>query len=174
MKILVTGGAGYIGSHTCVELLNNGYDVIVYDNLSNSCEKSLERVKEITGKTVKFIKGDILDKVHLDEVFTENQIDCVINFAGLKAVGESVKKPLEYYHTNITGAINILESMREHNCFKFIFSSSATVMEIQFLCQLMKPLKRVVQLILMVQQSSLLNKFLWIYIIQIQDFKFVF
>ena len=127
MKILVTGGAGYIGSHTCVELLNNGYDVIVYDNLSNSCEKSLERVKEITGKTVKFIKGDILDKVHLDEVFTENQIDCVINFAGLKAVGESVKKPLEYYHTNITGAINILESMREHNCFKFIFSSSATV-----------------------------------------------
>ena len=90
MKILVTGGAGYIGSHTCVELLNNGYDVIVYDNLSNSCEKSLERVKEITGKTVKFIKGDILDKVHLDEVFTENQIDCVINFAGLKAVNPDV------------------------------------------------------------------------------------
>ena len=127
MKILVTGGAGYIGSHTCVELLNNGYEVIVYDNLANSCEKSLERVKEITGKSVKFIKGDILDKEHLDQVFFENQIDCVINFAGLKAVGESVKKPLEYYHTNITGAINILESMREHNCFKFIFSSSATV-----------------------------------------------
>lgn len=127
MKILVTGGAGYIGSHTCVELLNNGYDVIVYDNLSNSCEKALDRVKEITGKAVKFIKGDILDKSHLDKVFSENQIDCVINFAGLKAVGESVKMPLEYYHNNITGAINVLASMREHNCFKFIFSSSATV-----------------------------------------------
>ena len=127
MKILVTGGAGYIGSHTCVELLNNGYDVIVYDNLSNSSEKSLERVEKITGKKVTFIKGDILDKALLDKVFSENKIDCVINFAGLKAVAESVKKPLEYYTTNITGAMNILLSMLEHNCFKFIFSSSATV-----------------------------------------------
>ena len=109
MKILVTGGAGYIGSHTCIELLNNGYEVIVDDKLSYSCEKSLERDKEITGKTVKLIKGDSLDKAHLDEVFTENQIDCVINFAGLKAVGESVKKPLEYYHTNITGGLKYLK-----------------------------------------------------------------
>lgn len=127
MRVLVTGGAGYIGSHTCVELLNNNHEVIVYDNLANSCEKSLERVKQITKKDLIFIKGDILDKNHLEEVFSTYQIDCVINFAGLKAVGESVRIPLDYYNVNITGAINILSVMQKHNCFKFIFSSSATV-----------------------------------------------
>ncbi|MCR5741477.1 MAG: UDP-glucose 4-epimerase GalE [Gammaproteobacteria bacterium] len=125
--ILLTGGCGYIGSHTCVELINEGYDVIVYDNLSNSSEKALERVKDITGVKPLFIKGDVLDKDLLDKVFSEHKIDAVINFAGLKAVGESVEKPLEYYHNNITGAINVLEVMRAHNVFSFIFSSSATV-----------------------------------------------
>lgn len=127
MKILVTGGAGYIGSHTCVELLNNGYEVVVFDNLSNSKEESLVRVKEITGKDLEFVKGDILDFDALDRLFDSHTFDCVINFAGLKAVGESVVKPLEYYHTNITGAITLLNVMRKHNCFNFIFSSSATV-----------------------------------------------
>lgn len=127
MKILVTGGAGYIGSHTCVELLNNGFEVVVYDNLSNSKEESLKRVKEITGRDLVFVKGDILDVAALDKLFNEYTFDCVINFAGLKAVGESVKKPLEYYQNNITGAINLLNVMRKHNCFNFIFSSSATV-----------------------------------------------
>ncbi len=127
MKILVTGGAGYIGSHTCVELLNNGFEVVVYDNLSNSKEEALTRVKKITGKDLIFVKGDVLDVKALDKLFNEHKFDCVINFAGLKAVGESVKKPLEYYHNNITGAINLLEVMKKYECYNFIFSSSATV-----------------------------------------------
>ena len=105
MAILVTGGAGYIGSHTCVELLNEGYEVVVLDNLSNSSEKSLERVEELTGKTVKFIKGDILDREILNHIFATEQIESVIHFAGLKAVGESVAKPWEYYNNNITGPL---------------------------------------------------------------------
>ena len=102
MAILVTGGAGFIGSHTCVELLDAGYDVVVYDNLYNASEKSLERVKELTGKEVTFVKGDILDPVMLEKVFTENKIESVIHFAGLKAVGESVAKPWEYYNNNMS------------------------------------------------------------------------
>jgi UDP-glucose 4-epimerase len=127
MKILVLGGAGYIGSHTVVELLEEGYECVIYDNLSNSKIEVLNRIEQITGKRPEFVLGDILDSAKLDEVFSNNKFDCVINFAGLKAVGESVKKPLEYYHNNISGAINVLESMRRHNVFNFIFSSSATV-----------------------------------------------
>ena len=103
MAILVAGGAGYIGSHTCVELLNAGYEVVVVDNLVNSSAKALERVEQITGKSVKFYEVDLLDKCALEEVFKKEKIESVINFAGLKAVGESVHKPLEYYHNNITG-----------------------------------------------------------------------
>lgn len=127
MAILVTGGAGYIGSHTCVELLNAGYDVVVYDNLSNSSEKSLERVEQITGKKVTFYKGDILDRERLNEVFDRETIDSCIHFAGLKAVGESVEKPWEYYHNNISGTLILTDVMRKHNCKNIIFSSSATV-----------------------------------------------
>ena len=127
MGILVTGGAGYIGSHTCVELLNAGYDVVVVDNLANSSEKALKRVEEITGKSVKFYKADLLDRAALEDVFNKESIDSVINFAGLKAVGESVHKPLEYYHNNITGTLNLCFVMREHNVKNIIFSSSATV-----------------------------------------------
>ena len=127
MKILVTGGAGYIGSHTCVELLNAGYEVVVYDNLSNSSEKSLERVEQITGKKVTFYKGDILDRERLNEVFEKENIDSCIHFAGLKAVGESVEKPWEYYNNNISGTLTLTDVMRKHNCKNIIFSSSATV-----------------------------------------------
>ena len=127
MAILVTGGAGYIGSHTCVELLDAGYDVVVYDNLSNSSEKSLERVKQLTGKTVTFYKGDILDESRLNEVFEKENIKSCIHFAGLKAVGESVAKPWEYYQNNITGTLTLVDVMRKHNCKNIIFSSSATV-----------------------------------------------
>lgn len=127
MKILVTGGAGYIGSHTCVELLEAGYDVVVVDNLYNSSEKSMERIKEITGKDLTFYKEDILDSEALDKIFSHEKIDCVIHFAGLKAVGESVAKPLEYYKNNITGTLILCEIMRKHNVKNIIFSSSATV-----------------------------------------------
>ena len=127
MAILVTGGAGYIGSHTCVELLNRGYEVVVLDNLYNSSEKALERVKEITGKSVKFYQGDILNREDLEEVFEKENIENVIHFAGLKAVGESVAKPWEYYHNNITGTLLLCDVMRQHDCFNLIFSSSATV-----------------------------------------------
>lgn len=127
MKILVTGGAGYIGSHTCVELLDAGYDVVVVDNLYNSNEKSIERIKEITGKDLKFYNVDILDFHSLDKIFNEEKIDCVIHFAGLKAVGESVVKPLEYYKNNITGTLILCEVMRMHGVKNIIFSSSATV-----------------------------------------------
>lgn len=127
MAILVTGGAGYIGSHTVVELINAGYEVVVVDNLSNSSEKSLERVGEITGKEITFYKADILDRDALEEVFTKEKIDSVIHFAGLKAVGESVKKPWEYYNNNITGTLVLVDVMRKHNVKNIIFSSSATV-----------------------------------------------
>ena len=127
MRILVTGGAGYIGSHTCLELLNQGHEVVVADNLCNSCEEALNRVKELTGKDLTFYKVDMLDKEGLDQMFDQEKIDAVIHFAGLKAVGESVAKPLEYYHNNITGTLNLCDSMRNHGVKKIIFSSSATV-----------------------------------------------
>ncbi len=127
MKILVTGGAGYIGSHTLVELSSAGLDFIVYDNLSNSSQEAVKRVEQITGKSIEFIKGDIRDKKLLNEIFTKHNIDSVIHFAGLKAVGESVQKPLEYYDNNVNGTITLLEVMKEHNCKKIVFSSSATV-----------------------------------------------
>lgn len=127
MAILVTGGAGYIGSHTCIELIQAGYEVVVLDNLSNSSEKSLERVAQITGKNVPFYQVDILDREGMHQVFEKEQIDSVIHFAGLKAVGESVAKPLEYYHNNITGTLLLCDVMREHQVKNIIFSSSATV-----------------------------------------------
>ena len=127
MAILVTGGAGFIGSHTVVELQNAGYDVVVLDNLSNSSEKSLERVEKITGKPVKFYKKDILDREGLNEVFEKEDIDSCIHFAGLKAVGESVVKPWEYYENNIAGTLTLVDVMRKHGDKNIIFSSSATV-----------------------------------------------
>ena len=127
MAILVTGGAGYIGSHTCVELLNAGKEIVVVDNLINSKEKSIDLIKEITGKDFKFVKADLLDREAVDKIFDENEIECVIHFAGLKAVGESVEKPLLYYHNNLTGTFNLCESMAKHNVKKIVFSSSATV-----------------------------------------------
>lgn len=127
MAVLVTGGAGYIGSHTCVELLNNGYEVVVMDNLYNSNEKALERVEQITGKKVKFYNVDMLDQEAMNEIFEQETIDSVIHFAGYKAVGESVRKPLEYYHNNITGTLLLCDVMRKHGVKNIIFSSSATV-----------------------------------------------
>ena len=127
MKILVTGGAGYIGSHTCVELLNNGYEIAVLDNLDNSCVESMNRVKKICGKDFKFYEVDLLDYDATEKVFEENDFDAVIHFAGLKAVGESVRMPLRYYHNNITGTLNLLDIMDKHNVKKIVFSSSATV-----------------------------------------------
>ena len=127
MTILVTGGAGFIGSHTCVELLNAGYEVVVVDNLYNASEKALERVDQITGKSLKFYKVDLLDAPALTKVFDEEKIDAVIHFAGLKAVGESVAKPLEYYHNNITGTLILCDVMRKHGVKNIVFSSSATV-----------------------------------------------
>ncbi len=128
MAILVTGGAGYIGSHTCVELLNAGYEIIVVDNLSNSCEESLHRVETITGKTVPFVKADLCDSEATRALFAQYpNIDAVIHFAGLKAVGESVRKPLEYYTNNLVSTLNLLNVMREFGVKNFVFSSSATV-----------------------------------------------
>ena len=127
MSILVTGGAGYIGSHTLVELLESGYDVVVCDNLCNSSKKSLERVEKITGKKVKFYFADIRDRAALENIFENEKIDSVIHFAGLKAVGESVQKPWEYYDNNITGTLTLLDVMKKGNCKNIIFSSSATV-----------------------------------------------
>lgn len=127
MAILVTGGAGYIGSHTCVELLNAGYDVVVADNLSNSCKEALDRVEEITGKKVTFYEVDILDREGLCRIFETEKIESVIHFAGLKAVGESVAKPLEYYHNNITGTLIFCDVMRTYGVKNIVFSSSATV-----------------------------------------------
>ncbi len=127
MSILVTGGAGFIGSHTCVELLENGYDIVVLDNFINSKPESLKRIKQITNKDFKFYEADLLDKNALETIFSENTIDAVIHFAGLKAVGESVQKPLWYYHNNITGTLLLCETMAKHNVKKMVFSSSATV-----------------------------------------------
>ena len=127
MKVLVTGGAGYIGSHTVVELQQSGYDVVVIDNFSNSCPKCLKRVEQITGKKVTFYKGDVRNRKLLCKIFSEHAIDWVIHFAGLKAVGESCEKPLEYYDNNIGGTLALLEEMKAHGCKKIVFSSSATV-----------------------------------------------
>ncbi|MSS01341.1 UDP-glucose 4-epimerase GalE [Floccifex porci] len=127
MKILVTGGAGYIGSHTCVELLENDYEVVILDNLYNSSEKAVNRIEKITNKKVTFYKTDLLNKEEMNAIFEKEKIDAVIHFAGLKAVGESVRKPLEYYQNNITGTLNLIEVMKKQNVKNIIFSSSATV-----------------------------------------------
>ena len=128
MAILVSGGAGYIGSHTCVELLAAGYDIVVADNYYNSCPEALARVKKITGKDFRFVEADMTDKDAVEKIFAENEdIDCVIQFAAYKAVGESVSKPIEYYSNNLACTLNILDVMRRHNCHNIIFSSSATV-----------------------------------------------
>lgn len=126
-KILVTGGAGYIGSHTCIELLNSGHDVVVLDNLSNSSEESLNRVQQLTAKTLTFVEGDIRDVHMLDQVFQQHTIDAVIHFAGLKAVGESQQIPLTYFDNNIAGSISLVQAMQRANVFNLVFSSSATV-----------------------------------------------
>ena len=125
--ILVTGGAGFIGSHCCVELLESGYEVIIMDNLSNSKEESVNRIRQITGKSVTFYRTDMLDLPGMEQIFSNHSIDAVIHFAGLKAVGESVAKPLEYYHNNLTGTLLLLQAMRKYSCKKLVFSSSATV-----------------------------------------------
>ena len=127
MKILVTGGAGYIGSHTCVELLNSGYEVVVMDNLYNASAKALDRVQQITGKTLTFYEADMLDQPAMDKIFEAEKPDAVIHFAGYKAVGESVVKPIEYYHNNMTGTLLLCDTMRKHGVKNIIFSSSATV-----------------------------------------------
>lgn len=127
MAILVTGGAGFIGTHTCVELLNAGEEIVVFDNFHNSKMAAVEAVKRLTGRDFKFYKADMLDADTMERIFAENNITEVIHFAGLKAVGESVAKPLEYYHNNITGTLVLLYTMRRHGCKRFVFSSSATV-----------------------------------------------
>ena len=127
MKVLVTGGAGYIGSHTCVELINAGHEPLVIDNLCNSSSKSLDRVAQITGRQVAFYEGDVRDEGLLDRIFAENPIDCVIHFAGLKAVGESVNKPLEYYDNNLQSTMTLCRAMNKAGVKKLVFSSSATV-----------------------------------------------
>lgn len=127
MRILVTGGTGYIGSHTCIELLKNGYEVVIIDNLINSKESVVGKIEKLSGKSVKFYKCDILDEEGMDRVFSEQKIDAVIHFAGLKAVGESVAKPITYYHNNITGTLLLCRVMRKRGCKNIVFSSSATV-----------------------------------------------
>ena len=126
-KVLVTGGAGYIGSHTCVELLSAGHEVVVLDNLSNSSKEALNRVQKLTAKSVDFVEGDILDCIVLDQIFQNHTIDAVIHFAGLKAVGESQKIPLKYFENNISGSISLVKAMERANVFNLVFSSSATV-----------------------------------------------
>ncbi|MBO4452452.1 MAG: UDP-glucose 4-epimerase GalE, partial [Clostridia bacterium] len=127
MSVLITGGAGYIGSHTCVDFIKHGYDIVVLDNLCNSSVEVLDHIKTITGVKPKFYKADLVDREDVKRVFDENDVDTVIHFAGLKAVGESVQKPLEYYRNNILGTLNLLDEMRSHGCFRIVFSSSATV-----------------------------------------------
>lgn len=127
MKILVTGGNGYIGSHTCVELLNNGYEVVILDNFSNSKRENLSKIKQITGKDFTFYEGNMIDESILDKIFTENKIDAVIDFAAYKAVGESVEKPVEYYTNNVSTVLVLLSAMKKYNVKKLVFSSSATV-----------------------------------------------
>lgn len=126
-NILVTGGAGFIGSHTCVELLAAGHEIVIVDNFSNSKPEALKRIKTISGKDIVFYQADILDLDALNNIFEKHSIDAVIHFAGLKAVGESVQKPIEYYHNNITGTLNLIRAMRSHGCKRIVFSSSATV-----------------------------------------------
>lgn len=125
--VLVTGGAGFIGSHTCVELLDAGYEIAVVDNFCNSKPEMIDKIKQITGKDFKFYEADLLDRDKVEQIFKENNIDSVIHFAGLKAVGESVEKPMEYYHNNIGSTLVLCEVMREYGCKKIVFSSSATV-----------------------------------------------
>ncbi|HZJ78263.1 MAG TPA: UDP-glucose 4-epimerase GalE [Clostridia bacterium] len=127
MQVLVTGGAGYIGSHTCIELLNAGHEVIILDNFFNSKSEALNRIKEISGKDFKFYECDVRDAEYLKEIFSENDIKSVIHFAGLKAVGESCEKPLEYYDNNVNGTLVLCEAMKNAGCKKIVFSSSATV-----------------------------------------------
>ena len=127
MKVLVTGGTGYIGSHTVVELLENNYEVVIFDNLSNSKEEVIDKIKEITGKRPIFVKGDLVNIDEIKAVFEEYEIDSVIHFAGLKAVGESVSIPIKYYENNIVGTLNLIKVMQDFNCKKIVFSSSATV-----------------------------------------------
>lgn len=127
MKLLVTGGTGYIGSHTIVELLNSGHEVVAFDNFYNSKPEVLNRIKTITGKDITFYEADMLDKAAIDKIFDENKIDAVIHFAGLKAVGESCQKPILYYHNNITGTLNLIDVMEAHGVRNIVFSSSATV-----------------------------------------------
>ena len=126
-KILITGGAGYIGSHTAVELLNNGEEIVIVDNFINSSKDVLDKIKKITNKDFKFYEVDLLDEANLEKVFKENEIESVIHFAALKAVGESVEKPIEYYHNNLTGTLVLLKLMKKYGCKKIVFSSSATV-----------------------------------------------
>ena len=126
-KILITGGAGYIGSHTALELLNEGYEVVIYDNLGNSSRESIKRVEELTGKSMSFYEGDVLDAPSLTAMFEKEKVDAVIHCAALKAVGESVRKPLEYYHNNITGTLTLMDVMRKVGVKNIVFSSSATV-----------------------------------------------
>ena len=135
MKILVTGGAGYIGSHTCVELLNNDYEVVVVDNLYNSCEEALNRVEKITGKTLTFYEGDLLDQDLLEEIFDNERPEAVIHFAGYKAVGESVEKPIEYYHNNITGTLLLCDVMRRYDCKRSCSALLQQFTEIRPLCR---------------------------------------
>lgn len=127
MKVLVTGGAGYIGSHTCIALLNSGMEVVIMDNYSNSSPEVISVIEKLTGKTFPVYECDMLDEEGFGKIFEENKIDAVIHFAGLKAVGESVVKPLEYYHNNLTGTLNLLRLMKKHDVKKLVFSSSATV-----------------------------------------------
>ena len=127
MAVLVTGGAGYIGSHTAIELLESGNDIVIIDNFYNSCPKVLDRIKELSGRDFNFEECDIRDREALDKVFEKYDIDSVIHFAGLKAVGESCEKPLLYYENNISGTVTLCEAMADHGCKKIVFSSSATV-----------------------------------------------
>ena len=142
MKILLTGGTGYIGSHTAVQLLNAGYDVVIVDNLVNSKEDTIDKIKQITGKDVKFYKNDVRDAEAMDKIFSENDIEGVIHFAGLKAVGESCEKPIEYYQNNLDSTLTLVDTMRKHNVKKIVFSSSATIYGIQESPKYVETMKR--------------------------------
>lgn len=163
MAILVTGGAGYIGSHTCVELQNAGYDVVVLDNLSNASEKSLDRVEALTGKKVTFYKGDILDRDILNKIFAEQKIESCIHFAGLKAVGESVAKPWEYYNNNIAGTLTLVDVMRQNGCKNIIFLPQQRYMEIRQRFRSPKTARRDSVPIHMAGQSPCWNRFYLIF-----------
>ena len=159
MAILVTGGAGYIGSHTVVELLNAGKEVVVLDNLCNSSPKSLERVKQITGKEAKFYEGDILDRALLQKIFAENEINSVIHFAGLKAVGESVQKPTEYYMNNVAGTLVLIQEMKKRVFGTLYLAHLQRFTAIQKLFQLQRIVRSAVQPILMVHLNIWLSRF---------------